>query len=285
MEASGITGLPSLCGLTVVGNVDELHFRMELAGERVAVRPGQPADTFVVDGLEAQVSTVLADEISPAARSQGGVGLLRMHAAWESARRSLTLGREVQAEELAIRTADHLPVALVWWFPSAGEEPSPATEGASAPDGAPAEPVPPAPVPAEAGATPAAAESPAPAAPAAPAAALPPASPAPGAPAAVPPADPAVPAAPAAPAAAPGAARPTGVAYVTAAFGPRVLALSVEGKRGERKADLVAKAEAWMATLASSPRFISAGQVAQEMSAATAAGQTCAGRRNAVLEP
>jgi len=224
-EPAGIAGLLSLCGLTVVGNVDELHFRMELAGERVGVRRGQPNDVYLVDGLLVQVSTVPAHEIAPSAREQSGVGLLRMHAIWESARRSQTLSRDVQPEELGIRTSDNTPAALVWWFPGAGAEADEAKSGEAGPGAA------------------------------------------------------------VAPAAAPTAAnRPTGVAFMTAAYGHRVLVLSVQGQRGEAKSGLVAKAEAWMATVTTSPQTLWTKQVSAEIEAATAAGQTCPGRPNAVLE-
>lgn len=87
---------------------------------------------------------------------------------------------------------------------------------------------------------------------------------------------------------APAPERPTGFAFVTAAYGPRVLELSVQGMRGERKADLIAKAKAWMATVATSPRLLSVGRIGADIKAALAAGQVCPGRAdasaNAILE-
>ena len=219
----GIATLPSLCGLTVVGNVDELHFRMELTGERVGVRPGQPNDVYVVDGLQVQVTTVGAHEIAPAAREQRGVGLLRMHATWEGARLSQVLGREVEPEEVGIRSSDSMPAALVWWFPSAGSDAAEVRADAGPDGGAPD-----APAGLDAGTA--------------------------------------------------AANHPTGLAFMTAAYGQRVLVLSVQGLRGEPRSALLAKAEAWMATVATSPQVIWTTQVSAEIKAATAAGQSCPGR-------
>ena len=227
----GIVSLLSPCGLTLVGNVDDLHFRMELTGERVGVREGQPSDTYVVDGLLVQVTTVPDREIAPTAREQHGVGLLRMHAIWESARLSQTLGREVEPEEVGIRTSDRMPAALLWWFPGAGAngaegrvdtEPDggAAPDAAVAPEGGAAEPN-----------------------------------------------------------------RPTGIAFMTAAYGQRVLVLSVQGLRGEPKSALLAKAEAWMGTVTTSSYVIWPKEVRAEIEAAIAAGQTCPGRPNAIFEP
>jgi hypothetical protein len=72
--------------------------------------------------------------------------------------------------------------------------------------------------------------------------------------------------------------------FVTVAYGHRVLVLSVQGSHGERKADLAAKAKAWMATVVTSPQTISARQASADIRAAAAAGQTCPGRPNAILE-
>jgi hypothetical protein len=229
-ERGGIATLLSLCGLTVVGNVDDLHFRMELTGERVTVRPTSPNDVYVIDGLLAQVTTVPARDIAPSARDQRGIGLLRMHAIWESARLSQTLSREVEPEEVGIRTSDKVPAALLWWFPGAGSDAAEANadggsdggiaEGPAGADGGPAE-----------------------------------------------------------------ANRPTGVAFMTAAYGQRVLVLSVQGVRGESKSALLARAEAWMATVTTSPRVIWTTDVSAEITAALAAGRTCPGRPNAVFAP
>lgn len=82
----------------------------------------------------------------------------------------------------------------------------------------------------------------------------------------------------------PGPNRPTGVVFVTAAYGHRVLVLSVQGMHGERKAELVAKAKGWMATVVTAPQTISARQTSADIKAAMAAGQTCPGRPNAILE-
>ncbi len=224
----GIVAQLSLCGLTVVGNVDELHFRMELAGEKVGIRPGQPSESYLVDGLLVQVTTVGAHEIAPSAREQNGVGLLRMHAIWESARRSQTLGREVEPEEIGIRTSDNIPAGLVWWFASVPAEAGQDKAGEAGQDGA--------------------------------------AAPAASAPTAV------------------EANRPTGIAFMTGAYGQRVLVLSVQGTRAEAKAALLAKAEALMSTVKTSSEPIWTTDVAAEIKAAVAAGQTCPGRANAVLE-
>jgi hypothetical protein len=225
-EPPGIVALPSPCGLAVVGNEGELHFRMELAGERVAIRHAQPGDSFRVDGLMVQVSTAVADEIAPTARDQSGIALLRMHATWEAARRSQPLGRDVEPEEVAILSAENAPAGLAWWFPSAGAESGAGKEAEGSYDGYSA----------------------------------------------------------AAPAAAPGP-RPTGVAFMTAAYGKRVLVVSVAGQQGESKSALVAKAQAFMTTVVTSPEPIATSQVRAGIQAATAAGQTCPGRPNAVLEP
>jgi hypothetical protein len=225
-EPPGITARLSLCGLVVVGNVGELHFRLELAGERVGVRHGQSGDTYLVDGMTVEVTTVLADEIAPTARTRSGVDLLRMHATWESARRSQSVGGNVEPEEVGIFSSDGMPTGLAWWFPGVGTEAGEGKSGETAPDSAAA--------PADR----AAAEAP----------------------------------------------RPTGLAFMTAAYGHRVVVLAVQGSHGEPKSALVAKAEAWMATVTTSPRSISTRQVAAETKAAVAAGQTCPGRPNAVLE-
>ena len=222
-ERQGIASLPSPCGLTLVGNVDELHFRMELTGERIEVRRDQPNDVYIIDGLQVQVTTVGAHEIAPKAREQRGVGLLRMHATWEGARLSQGLSHEVEPEEVGIRSSDSMPAALVWWFPRAGSEAAEVRADAG-PDGG----------------------------------------------------------APDAPAGIDGgtasASRPTGLAFMTAAYGQRVLVLSVQGLRGEPKSALLAKAEAWMATVTTSPQVIWTAQVSAEIKAATAAGQSCPGR-------
>jgi hypothetical protein len=227
-EPPGIVALPSLCGLAVVGNEGELHFRMELAGERVAMRHAPAGDTYLVDGLMVQVTTVVADEIAPTARDKSGIALLRMHATWEAARRSQPLGRDVDPEEVAILSAENAPAGLVWWFPSAGAEVGAGKESEASYDGYSA--------------------------------------------------------APAAPTAVPGP-RPTGVAFMTAVYGKRVLVVSVAGQQGESKSALVAKAQAFMTTVVTSPERIATSQVRAGIQAATAAGQTCPGRRNAVLEP
>jgi hypothetical protein len=209
-EPPGITAIPSLCGLAVVGNTGELHFRMELAGKHVEVRPGGPTETYLVDGLQVQVSTIPSNDISPKARGLVGIELLRLHAAFESARQSEALGREVKAEEIEILAADNMPSALVWWFPS---EEGGSSEGSSPSEGdSPSE-----------------------------------------------------------------SHRPTGLAFMTAAYGRWVLVLSVQGQHGEARTALVAKAKSWMATVATSSRTISARQVTEEIQAAKAAGQTCRG--------
>jgi len=78
--------------------------------------------------------------------------------------------------------------------------------------------------------------------------------------------------------------RSTGHVFVTAAYGHRVLVLSMHGLHGERKADMVAKAKAWMATVATSAGPISARQTGADIKSALAAGRTCPGRPNAILE-
>jgi hypothetical protein len=224
-EPQGIVALPSPCGLAVVGNVSELHFRMELAGERVSVRHGPDGDTYLVDGLAAQVTTAIADEIAPTARGKSGIELLRMHAIWEAARRSQPLDGDVEPEVIEILTSEHMPAGLSWWFASVGPEAEASKTDELSSAGYPAAP----PV-----------------------------------------------------AAVPAPPRPTGVAFMTAAYGPRVLVLSVQGQRGEPKSTLVAKAKAWMATVTTSSDPISPRQVTAELEAA---GQTCPGRPNAVFEP
>jgi hypothetical protein len=253
-EPPGITGQLSLCGLTVVGNADGLHFRLELPGERVSVRKGSPSDVFVVDGLKVQVSTMVADRINPTARQLTGIPLLRLHARFESARLSEAQGREVQPEEIAVLTADNMPSGLVWWSAGLRPEASAAAESPSAES--PSAETPSAEAQPQAGGYPAA----------------PPAAPGPAA------------AAPA-PAPAPKSDGATGIAYVTAAFGPRILLLSVQGSHDEAKSALLAKAQAWMSSLTASSQVVSANQAKQEIGAAKAAGKTCPGRPNAVLEP
>jgi hypothetical protein len=223
-EPPGVTGIYSQCGFTVVGNADELHFRMELAGGKVGVRHGNAKDMYGVDGLTVQLTTVPAEDLGPSARGLDGVELLRLHAAWESAHLSKTLGREGPPEELEILTSDNMPAALVWWFPGNHVEVSaPATEGgdvaAPASDDRPVEDN-----------------------------------------------------------------RPTGLVFMTAAFGHRILVMSVQGLQSEPRATMVTKAKAWMATVTRSPRAISAKQVSEDIRTAMAAGQTCPGRANAVLE-
>jgi len=226
-EPPGIAGIYSPCGFTMVGNAGDLHFRMQLAGDKVGLRHGGSNDVFVVDGLMVQVTTVRADDISPTARGLDGVELLRLHARWESARLSETLGREVQPEDIEILAADNMPSALIWWFPGSRAEGSATT----APSG-------------DAAAGVAATSDDRPAQ----------------------------------------ENRPTGQVFMTAAYHPRVLVLSVQGLRDEPKAAMVAKAKSWMATLARSPRAMSAKQVGEEIKTAMAAGKTCPGRANAVLE-
>jgi hypothetical protein len=220
-DPPGVVALPAACGFVVVGNTADLHFRMELAGERLALRHGKTGDTYGVDGLLAQVSTIASHEISPAARELTGIELLRMHAKFESARQSEILGREVNPEELEILASDKMPSALVWWLPIAGDDKG--GETAAAP---------------------------------------------------IDPADPH----------AVEPDRPTGLAYLTAAFERQVLVLSVQGMRNEPQAALVAKAKSWMATVATSKRPVSSRQVAAEIKAARAPGQSCPGRANAVFE-
>lgn len=223
-EPTGIVGLSSLCGITVVGNAGELHFRLDLSGNKVSVRHGVANDAYGVDGLRVQVETVPGQDISPAARTMTGMDLLRTYLRFETAIQVEKLGRAVEPEEVEILAADNMPSALVWWLPSGQPETAPATEAAA--DSAEGR---------EAGDTP-------------------------------------VP------------TRLTGIAYVSAAYANRVLVLSVQGTRGERKADLAAKAKAWMATVVTSPRTLSARQIGADIKAASAAGQTCPGRPNAVLE-
>jgi hypothetical protein len=233
-EPPGITGVLSLCGFVIVGNEGELHFRMELSGERVAVRHGGTNDTYVVDGLLAQVSTIATNQISPTAPGLVGVELLRLHARFESARLSEAIGREVKPEEIEILASDNMPSALVWWFPGTGSEAAAGRGGDASEQGDEAT---------------------------------------------LDAADPAAPSAAAQP------ERPTGLVYMTAAYGQRVLVLSVQGMHNEPKAALVAKAKAWMATVTTTPRPISARQVSAQIDAARAAGETCPGRANAVAEP
>jgi hypothetical protein len=114
----GIAGVPGPCGLTVVGNTADLHFRLQLAGDRTAISKG--TGSFVVDDLEVHVSTVSGRDISPDASAQSGIELLRTHARWESARLSEALGREVTPEEIAILTSEKMPSALVWRASGAG---------------------------------------------------------------------------------------------------------------------------------------------------------------------
>jgi hypothetical protein len=223
-EPAGIVGLSSLCGVTVVGNAGELHFRMDLAGSKVSVRHGVANDAYVVDGLAVQVKSVPGQDISPTARTMIGMDLLRTYVRFETAVQVEKLGRTVEPEEGEILAADNMPSALVWWLPNGQPESVPTAEpSADLAEGR------------EAG-----------------------------------------------DAAAPN--RPTGIAFVTAAYGHRVLVLSVQGMHGERKADLVAKAKAWMSTVVTSPQTISSRQISADIKAAVAAGQTCPGRPNAILE-
>lgn len=228
-EPAGIAGLFSPCGFALVGNSDDLHFRMELAGRRVGVRHGSSGAVYVVDGLMVQVTIVPADSISPAARDLSGIELLRMHAAWESAHLSETVGREVRPEEIEILAADNTPSALVWWFPGRSDGgAAPTTDTYAAASGEAA----------QTSAEPAAGEP----------------------------------------------NRPTGLVFATAAYGHRVLVMSVQGLRGEPKSALLARAKGWIATVATSSRAISVQQTRADIKAAVAAGQGCAGRPNAVME-
>jgi hypothetical protein len=72
---------------------------------------------------------------------------------------------------------------------------------------------------------------------------------------------------------------------MTAAYGRRVLVLSVQGEHDEPQPVLVAKAQAWMGSVTTSPRPISASAVKQDADAARAAGQACPGHPRAVWEP
>ena len=234
-EPDGVTGLPSPCGLTIVGNAGELHFRMELAGGRVGVRHDAGTDAFVVDGLVVKVTTMASNQISPAARDLVGIDLLRKHAEFESARLSETLGRDVKPEEIEILASDTMPSGLLWWSPGAAAAQAPTDVQPAGFDGTDA------------------AQAAAPANPADSHAVEP--------------------------------ERPTGIAYLTAAYGRRVLVLSVQGLRGEPQSTLVAKAKAWIASLTTASRRISVRHVRAEIQAAEAAGQTCPGRPNAIVEP
>jgi hypothetical protein len=226
-EQPGIAGLYSPCGFTVVGNSGNLHFRMELAGNKVSLQHGSESDIFVVDGLRVQTTVVDADTIGPSAAPLTGIQLLRAHAAWESAHLSSTLGRQARPEEVEILAADNTPAALVWWFAGAegeGGNAGPDGYAATADNGAAADP--------------AAAEP----------------------------------------------NHPTGIVFVTSAFGSRVLVMSVQGLRGERKAELVAKGTAWLATLTTSSRSISIAQTAADLKEARSTGRSCPGRSNAIIE-
>jgi hypothetical protein len=112
----GIIGTAGPSGLTVVGDTPDLHFRLLLSGNHVAIGHGD--GNFIVDDIEAQVSTVAARDISPATASQSGIELLRTHARWQCARMSEALGHEVAPEEIEILTSEKMPAALVW---SAGD--------------------------------------------------------------------------------------------------------------------------------------------------------------------
>jgi len=237
-EPPGITGQLSLCGLAVVGNTGDLHFLMELSGDKVSVHKETPNDTYRVDGLKVQVTSILADEMAPTARGLTGIALLRMHARYESARLADIMGREAPPEEISVLTSDSMPAGLVWWLPGPPQAVAVESEGSDPQDqGYPAAPPAPPPFPATNDAASRVTNN------------------------------------------------PTGIAYMTAAYGQRVLVLSVQGMHGEPRSALVAKAQAWVGTVKTSPRFISAHQVRTEIDAARAAGQTCPGRPNAVLEP